>query len=439
MKKEDFLKTVRRPYPPFFASMIMAGATNKKNYEGILDKEYKITRFVHTNHDWIYYLKDIELAKKLSYNYWKNPAVLKKVMKKFFEKEKHLLIAVGKDLKTFSDVYEKYMPALVMVFLCEDPVEERIKEVLTQKVGAIKANKMFDILNIPLKENFYKKEEYELVMTDDLNKHINKYKWILSRYGDEKPYTIEQAKKKLRKIDKSKFLAKRKKDKEELKKTIVHAKELMGKETGLIDLLQFLVYYRTQRTDIMNKSGYLFMPKLKEIAKEKNLTYKEALHCTHTELLNNKLPDKKIIHERIKDFSVIVKEDGFHIFSGEKSEAITKQFSDKIDNIKEVKGNIAFKGVIRGTAKIIKDKRDYPKLKEGDILVTYMTTPEMIQLMEKASAFVTDEGGITCHASIISREMKKPCIIGTKIVTQVFKDGDFVEVDANKGIIKKLS
>jgi pyruvate,water dikinase len=58
--------------------------------------------------------------------------------------------------------------------------------------------------------------------------------------------------------------------------------------------------------------------------------------------------------------------------------------------------------------------------------------------MQKAAAFVTDEGGLTCHAAIVAREMKKPCIIGTKIATKVLKDGDMVEVDANKGIVKIL-
>ena len=68
-----------------------------------------------------------------------------------------------------------------------------------------------------------------------------------------------------------------------------------------------------------------------------------------------------------------------------------------------------------------------------------MTFPNFISAMEKAAAFVTDEGGILCHAAIVAREMKKPCIIGTKIATQVLKDGELVEVDASKGIVRKLS
>lgn len=67
-----------------------------------------------------------------------------------------------------------------------------------------------------------------------------------------------------------------------------------------------------------------------------------------------------------------------------------------------------------------------------------MTSVDFVPIMKRASAFVTDEGGITSHASIVSREMNKPCIIGTKIATQVLKDGDLVEVDANNGVVKIL-
>ena len=77
-------------------------------------------------------------------------------------------------------------------------------------------------------------------------------------------------------------------------------------------------------------------------------------------------------------------------------------------------------------------------MKDGEILVAPMTSPDYIVAMRKASAIVTDVGGLMSHAAIISRELGIPCIVGTKIATQVLKDGDLVEVDANKGIIKKL-
>ncbi len=77
-------------------------------------------------------------------------------------------------------------------------------------------------------------------------------------------------------------------------------------------------------------------------------------------------------------------------------------------------------------------------MKEGEVLVAGMTTPDYVPAMRKACAIVTDEGGITCHSAIVSRELDLPCVVGTKVATRVLKDGDFVEVDATNGIVKKL-
>jgi pyruvate,water dikinase len=75
---------------------------------------------------------------------------------------------------------------------------------------------------------------------------------------------------------------------------------------------------------------------------------------------------------------------------------------------------------------------------KGQILVAGMTRPDYVSYMEKAAAFVTDGGGILCHAAIIAREMGKPCIVGTQIATKVLKDGDLVEVDAKNGVVRKI-
>ncbi len=88
--------------------------------------------------------------------------------------------------------------------------------------------------------------------------------------------------------------------------------------------------------------------------------------------------------------------------------------------------------------KIVKNRQQASEVVEGDIIVSPMTQPDFIPAMQKAAAFVTDEGGVVCHAAVIAREMKKPCIVGTKIATQIFKDGDLVEVDADSGIVRKI-
>lgn len=106
--------------------------------------------------------------------------------------------------------------------------------------------------------------------------------------------------------------------------------------------------------------------------------------------------------------------------------------------ISEIKGQPASKGSARGRVRLILFKSQAHELKEGEILVTEMTNPDYVPAMKKAAAIITDEGGITCHAAIVSRELNKPCVIGTKIATKVLKDGDLIEVDADRGIVRIL-
>ena len=94
-----------------------------------------------------------------------------------------------------------------------------------------------------------------------------------------------------------------------------------------------------------------------------------------------------------------------------------------------------------GIAKVLNNYNDIYKVNRGDILVASMTTPDLISAMEKASGFITDEGGITCHAAILSREFDVPCIVGTVDATKKIHDGDLVELDAYNGrinILKKV-
>ncbi|HLC70404.1 MAG TPA: PEP-utilizing enzyme [Candidatus Nanoarchaeia archaeon] len=102
----------------------------------------------------------------------------------------------------------------------------------------------------------------------------------------------------------------------------------------------------------------------------------------------------------------------------------------------ELYGQCAYPGKVRGVARIIYSVDT--KLKKGEILVSINSSPNLMPLLGKCAAIVTDEGGITCHAAIISRELKIPCVIGTKIATKVLKDGMMIEVDAQKGIVKIL-
>lgn len=113
---------------------------------------------------------------------------------------------------------------------------------------------------------------------------------------------------------------------------------------------------------------------------------------------------------------------------------------DKSDDVHVIKGQVVYQGKVVGrvvkiletdyvnAASIVGELKDY-------ILVTKMTRPEIVSLIKNAAAIVTDEGGITCHAAIVSRELKKPCVVGTRVATQVLQDGDLIEVDAERGVV----
>ena len=94
-----------------------------------------------------------------------------------------------------------------------------------------------------------------------------------------------------------------------------------------------------------------------------------------------------------------------------------------------VKGLPASPGIAVGRVKIIKSLDELNKIEKGDVLVTEMTSPDYVPAMEKSCAVVTDKGGITGHAAIVSRELGIPCIVGTGIATKVLKDGMIVTVD----------
>src|SRR3989338_7866678 len=105
-------------------------------------------------------------------------------------------------------------------------------------------------------------------------------------------------------------------------------------------------------------------------------------------------------------------------------------------NVTSLKGLCANVGTVRGPVKVCKSATEIAKVQTGDILVAVMTRPDYVVGMKKAAAIVTNEGGITSHAAIVSRELGIPCVIGTKIAMNVLEDGQTVEVDADKWIVR---
>ena len=205
-----------------------------------------------------------------------------------------------------------------------------------------------------------------------------------------------------------------------------------------------MAFIKFLRREQQSRAYCLIEGLLKEISKRLNFSVKQLRFLLPEELgicLINGVVDIEKINKRMK-LCVLVYEDDLKIKLLENKAAqkfIKKIEVEKIDfNIKEFKGQTACAGKVKGKVKIINMPEDMVKMKEGDILVSFATNPNLMPAIRRASAIITDEGGLTCHAAIVSRELNIPCIVGLKIATKVLHDGDLVEVDANRGIVKIL-
>jgi phosphohistidine swiveling domain-containing protein len=178
---------------------------------------------------------------------------------------------------------------------------------------------------------------------------------------------------------------------------------------------------------------------MEENISRKEKISKELVFClTRSELLaylkKKGFPKKEVLEQRLAGCVLWYNNGKEKIFVGEDFSKI-KNWLLKPKEESVLKGKTAYAGSVSGVARIILHPKRYAIFNEGDILVTGMTRPEFLPLMEKASAFVTDAGGILSHAAITAREMKKPCVIGTTSATKVLKDGMKITVDATKGIV----
>ena len=437
--KSQYIETVRRPYPPFWSSLILAGSASEECHAPFFRRPYARTSTILCDYLWYYSRESEDLAQAFIAEEWITRKKMQEVESLLEGREKTLLAAPKKGLKALCTAYERYMPALGLVYLAENPIYSRVKHALMEKYGEKEAARLLDKFHTPLRDTMTRMEEFELIKAKNISHHIRKFAWILSRYGSNTPYTLEYARKKLSQLAKNSWLQQYKKHKAELRKAINQAKCLLGRGNSfLVDVLQFILFYRTHRTDVMNRVSYECIPMLTRVGKKAWLSYEDVLFCTKDEVLTAVFPEKKILQLRKRGHAMLAEDTGVRCIIGKEYSYVKGMFYENPGSNTLIKGIGASKGRVQGSARIVLGQADFPKVHQDDILIACMTTPEFAPLLRKVAAFVTDEGGITCHAAIISREMKKPCIIGTKIATKVFKDGDLVEVDANKGIVKIL-
>lgn len=248
-------------------------------------------------------------------------------------------------------------------------------------------------------------------------------------------------------VVKLKNIISKKKETEKLRKEYIKKLNPDKFNKNILTLAGKFVWAKPRRKDYQSLSYYHSEKLFKEIAKRLHISLNQARSAT-PEIIENALLKNKLDIDKINDIynkHIILPNDDetLTILVGEKAESFfrenVKKEQKKIKkNIKELSGDVACAGKAKGVIKMINKPEDMVKMKKGDILLSTATTPSIVAAMKKAAAIVTDEGGLTCHASIVSRELNIPCIVGLRIATKVFKDGDKVEVDAHIGIIKKI-
>ncbi|MFA6908413.1 MAG: PEP-utilizing enzyme [Patescibacteria group bacterium] len=221
---------------------------------------------------------------------------------------------------------------------------------------------------------------------------------------------------------------------------------LTGREQGQLQLIGFSAHWQDQRKAANLVANYWCNHFLSLVAKKSKVSLMDMKHLITPELFayvkGTPIP-KSELHKRIPgSFYAVFSKGDEYIFSGVAYKKMWKKIYEHNHpgEIKELKGIGASPGRYRGIVRRIENPiRDGKRLRQGDILLTYMTRPDFVPLMKYAGAIVTDEGGLTSHAAILAREMGIPCVVGTRFAMRTFTDGDQVEVDATDGVVRRLS
>lgn len=215
---------------------------------------------------------------------------------------------------------------------------------------------------------------------------------------------------------------------------------------ALLDLVGKVAYFQDLRKRAMLQAVHYSNLLLAHIASRYDIPQRNLLFALPRELTKKNLSRKEfpaILESRSRRCLILYGYAEWRIFDGQEAKAKETELlgpqNAKIEGVSpNVMGTCASLGYAVGRAKVVLTAADIPKVQKGDVLVARSTRPEYVPAMKRACAIVTDEGGITSHAAIVSRELGVPCVIGTKVATLAFKDGDYVEVNANHGIVRKI-
>ncbi len=183
-----------------------------------------------------------------------------------------------------------------------------------------------------------------------------------------------------------------------------------------------------------------------EIARRIHVSHKQANHMLpdeHKAAFLSGNVDEHFINERMNYHILYVMDETKKVewFIGEKARVYRESLDieeEKISGELGWHGSCACPGEVEGEVKIINTPEEMEKMNKGDIMLALTTYPSLLPAMKKAAAIVTEDGGITCHAAIVAREFRIPCVVGVKKISAFLKDGDWINVNATEGKIQKI-
>lgn len=277
------------------------------------------------------------------------------------------------------------------------------------------------------------------ITEDHLNELYEKYKWMPCQDLHNEPWTKQQFK------DAYFALSSASPQDVESLDTFIGMLNIKQKDQEYLLLAQTFAYIKDVRDEYRRKGVCYSLAFSAAIAKRMKIPAKDMSYLLPSEIVDflseGKTPQRNVISERKKGFVMCFdKNKEIMCLHGHAARKILQELKikTKVHNIPSVKGRVASKGQAKGKVKIVQGLSDLPKVNLGDIMVAVSTHPDYTIAMRKACAIVTDEGGITSHAAIVSREFGIPCIVGTGNATQFFKDGDMVALDTETGTVKKV-
>ena len=232
------------------------------------------------------------------------------------------------------------------------------------------------------------------------------------------------------------------KEQERITKTL----ELNEKEKQLFEVARGFVFSKGYRKDAMFKFFSRIELFYREISRRMHVSVTDIRFCFPHEFDEFMSQDPKFIQkltERQK-FGIVESVGNYSediYLNGDKAREHLKKLPFEKEDISQVSlldGTCACPGRVRGRVRMINTPKEMDNMEKGDILVSIATSPDLVTAMKKAGAIVTDMGGITSHAAIVSRELNIPCVVGTKIATRVLKQDMLVDVDATHGTVRIL-